>query len=52
MNHIQAFKFLEELKKSGKLEEFMKKDPYEMTPEEREFYEFEDPWFWRKAFLE
>ena len=42
MTRDQAFKFYEELKKTGKLKEFQTKKPSEMTLKEKELFYFDD----------
>ena len=42
MTRNQAFKFYEELKKTGKLKEFQTKKPSEMTSKEKELFYFDD----------
>ena len=42
MTRNQAFKFYEELKKTGKLKEFQTKKPSEMTLKEKELFYFDD----------
>lgn len=42
MTRDQAFKFYEELKKTGRLKEFQTKKPSEMTLKEKELFYFDD----------
>ena len=42
MTRDQAFKYYEELKKTGKLKEFQTKKPSEMTSKEKELFYFDD----------
>ena len=42
MTRNQAFKYYEELKKTGKLKEFQTKKPSEMTLKEKELFYFDD----------
>lgn len=42
MTRNQAFKFYEELKETGKFDEFRRKRPWEMTRKEQDLFYFDD----------
>ena len=50
MTRNQAFKYYEELKKTGKLKEFQTKKPSEMTLKEKELFYFDDGKFFYNPF--